>query len=326
MSKDEFTSANSMPFKVLKDEDVFKDVAINKEINPIHLQVCPTNKCNLSCSFCSCNSRERGDELPYSHLEEIVDISSKLGVKAFTITGGGEPTLHPHINEFIEYAYSKNIDLGLVSNGLKLTNLYPSTIPKLTWIRVSFEDSRKFKGTFKDNMDYLVEKSEGEVDLAFSYVVTKDYNIDNITSIIQYANDNNFTHVRLVPDLYDTGNIDLGGLEKKLKGKIDLDLCIFQDRSKYTKGMEKCGISLLKPLIAPDGSVYPCCGVQYALPDKKRQRMFPREMRMGHFRNLPEIIDEQQIFDGSVCVKCYYENYNVLLKGMSEDYKHQNFL
>ena len=324
--KNSYTSANSMPFKVLKDRELLRDLS-QDYITPIHLQICPTNRCNLNCTFCSCSARERKEELDINELKEIIDISSELGVKAFTVTGGGEPLLHPNINDFIYLAKQQNIELGLVSNGLLLTNLTQEVIQKITWIRVSFDDSREIEGDFERNMDYLVIQSEGKVDLAFSYVVSKDYNIDNIVSIIEYANKNKFTHVRLVPDLYNTELINLEGIKEALQlWGIDLSICIFQDRSEYTKGMKECGISLLKPLIAPDGYVYPCCGVQYALKDTGKQRAFSEEMRMGHYEDLPKIIEKQQMFNGEICYKCYYENYNVLLKGLKTIYAHQNFL
>ena len=48
-------------------------------------------------------------------------------------------------------------------------------------------------------------------------------------------------------------------------------------------------------------------------------------MRMGHFRDLPEIINKQKIFDGGDCVKCYYGEYNVVLNALKTDIKHKEF-
>ena len=320
-----YTAANNMPFKLLKNKPFLENIIDKEKIIPVHIQVSPTNLCNLNCPFCSCSDVEKGQELSIKQLKEIVDISKSLNTKAYTITGGGEPTLHPHINEFLEYAHGNGISLGLVSNGLKLNKISPANLKKLTWARISFGDFREFSDKFKEQMDLATDAAK-DVDWAFSYVVGREANLLKIARIINYANNKDFTHVRLVPDLFEVGNINMGYVKNNLTSMLDCSKVIFQNRSEYTKGDKDCLISLLKPMIAADGNVYPCCGVQYALPDKKDQKCFPKSMSMGHYKDLPKIIEKQKQFDGSVCVKCYYGNYNSTLKDMKIDYDHKDFV
>lgn len=321
-NKNSYTAANSLPLKILKDVEVLT----TKKILPRHIQICPTNICNLKCPFCSCNQVERSQQLSIDQLKEIVDISKNLGTKAYTITGGGEPTLHPQINEFLLYCNENDISTGLVSNGLKLKNIKPEILKTLTWSRISFGDFRKFDDKFKEQINYAINNASN-VDWAFSYVVGKDYNLTNIKNIINYANKNKFTHVRLVPDLYNVETIDMDKVKLELiLENINLDLVIFQNRQEFCQGERDCLISLLKPLIAPDGYIYPCCGVQYALPNDNEHRMFPKSMRMGYYSELNNIINKQEKFDGTHCVKCYYKNYNTLLNGIIEKMKHEVFL
>jgi len=321
MNTNNYISANSMPLKVMKYIPDCKD-----GIQPIHLQLCPTNKCNLNCDFCSCSSVERTQELSRTDLLSINLACFGLGIKAITITGGGEPTIHPDIDEFITDANSYDIKLGLTTNGLALKNLKPDTFDCLTWCRISFDSSRKFDAHFIDQLKYAMDNGRN-VDWAFSYVVTaNENNIENMIKIVDFANANDFTHVRFVPDLYDIDNVDMKAIEELLSKHIDTSRCIFQNRQAYTKGSKSCSISLLKPMIAPDGYIYPCCGVQYALKGDDKQRMFPKEMRMGHYLELPFIIKDQKKYDGSTCVKCYYENYNTLLNALETNYDHQEFV
>ena len=326
-----FTAANAMPWKTIHDLELVESMVKHGKILPRHMQIGPTSRCNLDCPFCSCKNRSQ-TELSLGQLKEIVDIASSLKTVGFTVTGDGEPLLHPEINEFIEYAVIHGIKIGLVSNGLKLTELDSSIVPMITWARISFSDFLVFNDHFIRQMDYLRKHSQGKVDLAFSYVVDPSHQkyhaqkqLENIKQVVGYANKYHFTHVRLVADLYQTQSVDMKKLKADL-GAFDTRLCIFQPRTEHTKGAKKCLISLLKPMIASDGYLYPCCGVQYALPKEEEQRMFPLRMRMGHYRELATIIDRQLCFDGSVCSVCYYENYNTMLSQICKSYKHEQFV
>jgi len=54
--KDSYTAADAFPIKVLKNS-----ILQNGKIKPFHIQLYPTNVCNLNCSFCSCANRNRND-------------------------------------------------------------------------------------------------------------------------------------------------------------------------------------------------------------------------------------------------------------------------
>jgi len=60
---------------------------------PMTLEVYPTLKCNLDCSFCDTTERHqpRQDELPLERHLEILDEAAAMGVRRVFILGGGEP-------------------------------------------------------------------------------------------------------------------------------------------------------------------------------------------------------------------------------------------
>ena len=264
---------------------------------------------------------DRDQELSRADLFYIA-MNARRGTIAATITGGGEPTLHPYINEFIKTLDSSHVGVGLVTNGIPAKKLSTTALSQITWCRVSFSDCRKFDDQFVASMDYL--RSESRLDLAFSYVLTDDPDYHKLCEVIEYANENNFTHVRIVSDiLHDTADMDEA---KSILHDIDTDTSrvIFQDRNESTHGHKRCLLSLLKPIIAADGYVYPCCGVQYARGEG--ERMFPEDMRMGHFTELDSITANQSYFDGSACNKCYYGQYNDALDLMTQEVDHAEFL
>jgi organic radical activating enzyme len=332
--KESYTSANAIPMKVFKDKELMDSIQNHGIVLPRHVQLNPTNRCNLDCSWCSCSERELSEELKPSELEEIIQICSDLKTKGVTITGGGDPTLHPYLTELVTGFNSKGIKTGLVTNGIMLPpyskgkitrGMKPEAMEKMTWIRVSYSDFRKWDQKFVDAMDYM--SSFQNIDKAFSYVLTKPINFSNLENSIKYANEHNFTHVRIVPDLYDLENSEsnMEAARNFIKEKgINDDIVIYQQRKYFTAGAKDCQISLLKPYISADGMIYPCCGVQYAM--KEEFRGFPKLMQMGHYKDLPALVKGQKIFDGENCVKCYYEEYNHALSSLKSKLEHPEFL
>jgi len=118
MSKESYTAASTFPDKLLH-----KKVVEKGRIVPIHAQLIPTNKCNLNCSFCSYRDREKNLEIDFPILKDVIDTLADRGTKAITWTGGGEPCLYDKINEAIDYAASRGVESGLVSNGIALDKL-----------------------------------------------------------------------------------------------------------------------------------------------------------------------------------------------------------
>lgn len=321
-NKYSYTAAGTLPAKLIKHE-ALERFKITKRIEPIHVQLCPTNKCNLNCGFCSCDNVDKEQELSYREISEIALNLQKLGTKAVTITGGGEPLMHSHIEEIIYLFISLNIEVGLVTNGIRLKSINPTTLNEVTWCRISCSDEI----TFNPNV-YSPINDCPDVDFAFSYVVTEKFRPKNLYEFIAYANWAKFSHIRIVSDLIDLDNVsDMEDIKKEVRRRLDDSIVIYQGRQQYTRGSKKCYISLLKPLIAADGKIYPCCGVQYAKTMNDKALNFPENMMMGSalsFEDLKEALSCP--FDGSKCDKCYYEGYNDILAAASEDIKHGEFL
>jgi len=315
-----YSSSNIYPSKVLKAKELC--VSNFGFIHPIHVQLCPTNICNLNCSFCSCSKREKTQQLSIEELKKTIIDFYKLGTKAVTITGGGEPCCYEELSELLKILSDLRISSGMVSNGLLLEK-HKYYLNLLTWCRVSASDDRDI-----DKLINVLQKviPTVHIDWAISYVVTAKFNIDKLAKIVQFANLNKLTHVRLVSDLLDLDNlVSMESIKIQLEEMgIDDGLVLYQDRSNYVRGNSECRISLLKPVIAPDGFVYPCCGVQYALPDS--EGLFPKQMRMCSIKEIPTYFCQQNIFDGSICEKCYYPAYNDVLETLTEHYDHGVFV
>jgi len=303
------------------------------KIMPVHVQLYPTNKCNFTCGFCSCSKRNKNLELPLDTIIDTINRFSLLGCKAVTVTGGGEPTLHQNFNDVISEIAWKGLKVGLSTNGTTLSYL-SNVLNKFTWIRISSSNLLpKQLSRLGYHIDYWLNSIENaversNVDWAFSYVVNENPDYQLIGRLVNFANNHNFTHVRLVNNILEAEKltIQLDAIQQYLLiNDINDSSVIYQKRNVWTKGTNPCYISLLKPVVGADGYVYPCCGVQYALTEPSRT-CETETMQLCHINEIEEVWNKQKFFDGSECTKCYYGAYNQALHHMLHGVKHSEFI
>jgi len=313
--KDGYTAASSFPWKLIRNT---KDIVDGTKLTPYHIQVIPTNRCNGNCPWCSCRDVDRDLELDIGELRDILYYFYNLGTKSMTITGGGEPTMHPDLKEFVNYAHILDIDCGMVTNGLKIAaskDIHEyDYLNKLTWMRISVIDTI---GHYNTDIIKKTCKKLRNVDVGISFTVTKDVNIETAKEVCKVAEEiDNLTHIRFVQDLVE--------LPRDIMVSV-FDAChwsskaIFQDRSEYSKGSCDCLLSKVKPVIDASGHIFPCCGVQYA---GDTVNCMPEEFKMCHWSDFEDI----KHFSGEVCKRCYYKEYNHVLQNLIRDWAHLDFI
>jgi len=238
--------------------------------------------------------------------------------------------MHPQFSEILQIWAEAGIEIGLVTNAL----LFPHRVKiacvleLLTWCRISISDDRPGLckgGDLVQAIDYATDLAPG-VDWAFSYVVTREFDLDKFLFSILYATDREFTHMRAVSDLFDLDNVpEMDSIRSQVRrAGVDDGIVVYQGRKDYERGDRNCRISLIKPVIGADGRVFPCCGAQYAL--KTPTKNMPDELCMGTIDDLPRILSEQNHFNGSVCHRCYYGEYNRMLSALIVPLEHVNFI
>jgi radical SAM protein with 4Fe4S-binding SPASM domain len=92
-----------------------------------------TYVCNSRCPSCpyvNSGIRKSYRDTPFMPPELFEKIARECGEHKAVIrlTGGGEPLLHPHMVEMIEYARTQGAKIGLITNGSLLT---PQTVDRL---------------------------------------------------------------------------------------------------------------------------------------------------------------------------------------------------
>lgn len=316
-----YTSANTFPVKVLLLPKLADSIKM-WYIPPVNVAFVPTNRCNQDCSFCSFGMRDKTLEMPVEQACNIIWRLHKLGMKSLILSGGGEPLLHPGINEIIDETVNLQVKLGMATNAWFLGNIR-ERIKKFKWIRISMSSFTDVSKLFDTIGMFVMHNARVGWDISF--VATRSPDYAKFADVVKFANYHRMTHVRLVSDL-----VDLEYLPPMKAYKIYLKqqgvndkLVIYQDRATYTKGVYKCLLSLLKPMIDVKGDVYPCCGISHAM--KVPYRDFPPKCNMGN--NYEDIWVNQKYFNGKVCDVCYYSNYNQVLSVLqSKDVKDVEFV
>ena len=310
-----FTAAGAMPWKLLQIKE--QCITPDKRIIPIHIQLIPTNKCNGTCPWCSCSGVDRSLEMPIEEIRELVEFFAARGTRAVTITGGGEPTLHPNFLEIIATFKKFGISIGLVSNGIrwgKSEKIEGAEFLSgaIEWTRISTMDTT-INGEQPDWLDNIA--SQLQTHFGVSFTCGEGVSVELAKRVARVAHKHlNVTHVRFVQDILDPNDERLKAVEEATTSITDKG--IYQYRSAYTSGAPRCLIALLKPMIDVTGQIYPCCGVQYA-NEAAGLRTMPSAFQMGHWREY----DSMRHFNGSLCTKCYYEQYNTTLAGLTQQLK-----
>ncbi len=93
--------------------------ALKSRRHPVEAQIIPMRRCNLSCTYCN-EFDSSSEPVPTEEMIHRVDLLATLGTAAITISGG-EPLLHPELDEIIRSIRSHGMLAGLITNGYLLT-------------------------------------------------------------------------------------------------------------------------------------------------------------------------------------------------------------
>ncbi|MGH9622904.1 MAG: radical SAM protein [Bryobacteraceae bacterium] len=94
--------------------------------HPIMAHIVPIRRCNLSCAYCN-EYDDYSKPVPLATMQRRLELLGKLKTGVMTISGG-EPLLHPELDEIIRGIRQTGALAGLITNGYLLT---PDRVRKL---------------------------------------------------------------------------------------------------------------------------------------------------------------------------------------------------
>lgn len=87
--------------------------------HPVLAHVVPIRRCNLACSYCT-EFDEHSAPVPLAEMLRRIDQLADLGTTAVHLSGG-EPLLHPDLDDIICRIRTRGMLVGLLTNGYLLT-------------------------------------------------------------------------------------------------------------------------------------------------------------------------------------------------------------
>lgn len=91
---------------------------LQSQEHPVLAHVCVIRRCNLACTYCS-EFDDYSKAVPTRDLCERIDHLARLGTTSINLTGG-EPLLHPEIEQVIAHIRRRGMLAVMVSNGYLL--------------------------------------------------------------------------------------------------------------------------------------------------------------------------------------------------------------
>lgn len=270
---------------------------VHHDINaryPIHIEIDPTSTCQQNCLRCSYKQdidgrrdyiiHREGVSLPYLRFKELISEFKELGMKAITLSGGGEPLMYPHIKDIIQDIFSADLQLGIISNlAVKVdTELLSHSV----WIRVSLDaavmetynllhrpSNRKAFDLVLENIRHLSNYRKS-LDLGINYLIQPE-NYKEVYSAALLAKDLGASYIRFVPAIA-TDVIDYDDLFPKIEKKLQKSLYLIDEKfhvfiirerldslADKRKTYSFCYKQQIHPLLGADGNIYPCCLLKY---------------------------------------------------------------
>ncbi len=87
--------------------------------HPVLAHIIPMRRCNLSCAYCN-EYDDHSKPVPLETMYQRLDKLAELGTTIITISGG-EPLLHPELDDIIRRIRKHGMIAGLITNGYLLT-------------------------------------------------------------------------------------------------------------------------------------------------------------------------------------------------------------
>src|SRR5205823_12595648 len=101
--------------------------------HPLLVQIIPIRRCNIDCGYC--NEYDKvSDPVPTPILERRIDKLHELGTSVVAFSGG-EPMLHPDLDDLIRHIRRRGMMAGLITNGYFLV---PKRIEELNDVGLDF--------------------------------------------------------------------------------------------------------------------------------------------------------------------------------------------
>src|SRR5436853_1199170 len=87
--------------------------------HPVLVHIIPMRRCNLDCGYCN-EYDQVSKPVPLEEMKRRLDYLAAMGTSIITISGG-EPLLHPELEDVIRHIRKRGMIAGMITNGFLLS-------------------------------------------------------------------------------------------------------------------------------------------------------------------------------------------------------------
>ncbi|HZQ67033.1 MAG TPA: radical SAM protein [Terriglobales bacterium] len=139
--------------------------------HPLLAHIIPVRRCNLACKYCN-EFDDFSKPVPTETMFQRVDKLAALGTSVITISGG-EPLLHPALDDIIRRIRKHGMVAGLITNGYLLVAERIQRLNKagLEWLQISIDNvtpdevSKKSLKVLDKKLQLLAEHADFHVNI-----------------------------------------------------------------------------------------------------------------------------------------------------------------
>lgn len=351
------------PYKLLAwpEGDLF--LRMEADTGPMHVRIDPTEACNHKCPRCFYGEAQRdegverslarkgGRHLVFDDLAAALGDMWDRGLLAVTLTGGGEPTLHPEFGRILEACQHLGLSYAVTTNGAKsfspeeLARLSEAALVRFsidagteeTYTRLHRPGGQSSLVRTIDNLAALAEvgggaaigasflvqpENAGEV-IAFACMVKAAGGSFVVYRPI-YSQETKAEMTALLPQLVE----DLEAARQRLGEDFTviplLDEFAASQSACDLRAYERCRYHHLVTQIGADGNVYPCCMLSY-----NPEHVWGNIARQSFSEIWEGAVRARDIerLGADFCPRCPYDRQNEVLEYLMADEKpHTEFV
>ncbi len=126
------------PYKWATHIGKLEKLARGKDVFPVTVELDLVGYCNHACGWCV-DPTHTSHTLSRTFISKLLEELKSLGIRGIVFKGGGEGTLHPSYAEILEETKGLGFEVGIITNGSKLPELYGTITRSACYVRVSID-------------------------------------------------------------------------------------------------------------------------------------------------------------------------------------------
>lgn len=290
---------------------------------PEFLEVFTANPCNHHCTFCiSADYRTQKKYINENIFYKAVEDAARGGTPKLRFCGGGEPLLHPAINEFINFAAQHIDSVNLITNGSMMKGDTAAVIANYcNEVRISVDagDAKTYAavhGTLAknfysviDNIKQLILLRDNStapfIELSF---VAMEQNIASLQGLIDIANEIGVDRINITANTFQSAEEQLlimSAVENIVNANAGSIVQLYYHESPqdtFSETLVPCPAFLLYGVITAEGNYYSSCHHV-----GQRQHLLGTlgdDLSLAKLLSDAGVVEKQLNYTFGSCVKC----------------------